>query len=121
MLADSNLIIYAASGKHPALLNWFLSNNIFVSAVSLVETLGYHALKPAEKKALETIFNELTILYPSPEIFHMAVELRQQHSMSVSDALIAATALQRQLTFATHNVKDFEWIKSLTVVDPLVA
>jgi predicted nucleic acid-binding protein len=119
MLADSNLIIYAASGNYSDLLNWFLENEISVSAISLVETLGYHNLKPKEKSALATIFSELTILYPTPEIFQSAVNLRQQRALSLGDALIAATAIYHGLPLATHNKRDFEWIKSLEVIDPM--
>lgn len=119
MLTDSNLIIYAASGKYAQLLEWFLDNEISVSAISLVETLGYHNLKPLEKAALVAIFTELTVIYPTAEVFQTAIELRQQHAMSLGDALIAATAIYHGLTLATHNTKDFEWITSLTVIDPL--
>jgi predicted nucleic acid-binding protein len=82
-LTDSNLIIYAASGNYPDLVNWFLENKVFVSAVSMVETFGYHKLKPREKEALDVIFAELSVLYPTPEIFKIAIELRQQHAMSL--------------------------------------
>lgn len=119
MLADSNLIIYAASGNYPKLLEWFLDNDVSASAVSLVETLGYHKLKPREKEALGAIFSELTVIYPSPEVFQTAISLRQQHAMSLGDALIAATALSHGLTLATHNVQDFAWVNSLDVLDPL--
>jgi predicted nucleic acid-binding protein len=120
-LADSNLIIYAASGKYPDLVDWFLENELSVSAVSLVETLGYHKFKLREKAALDTIFSRLTVLYPSPEVFQIAVELRQQRAISLGDALIAATALKEQLTLATHNTKDFAWIEALVVLDPILA
>ena len=119
MLADSNLIIYAASGSYPNLVDWFLENELSVSAVSMVEALGYHKLKPREKTALDTIFSMLTILYPSPEVFQTAIELRQQRAMSLGDALIAGTALYHQMTLATHNLKDFEWIESLVALDPM--
>ncbi len=39
--------------------------------------------------------------------------------MSLGDALIAASALRHGLKLATHNKKDFEWIKSLEVIDPM--
>ncbi|HVM73249.1 MAG TPA: type II toxin-antitoxin system VapC family toxin [Anaerolineales bacterium] len=119
MLADSNLIIYAASGKHPELVDWFLKNELTVSAVSLVETLGYHKLNRREKTALDTIYSTMVILYPSPEEFQTAIQLRQQRAMSLGDALIAATAINNNLTLATHNPKDFSWIKSLGVLDPM--
>lgn len=75
ILADTNLIIYAASKKHAAPADWFVQNKPAVSVLSIVEALG--------------------------------------------DALIAATALHHDLSLATHNAEDFNWIKSLTIVDPL--
>lgn len=119
MLSDSNLIIYAASKKYPALMDWFEKNKPAASAISLVEVLGYHKLQDEEKSALKTFFAELTIYYPTPEIFQTAIELRQERSMSLGDALIAATAIYHGLTLATHNTKDFEQIKSLKVADPM--
>jgi predicted nucleic acid-binding protein len=49
ILADSNLIIYAASGNYPDLVDWFAENQPVASAVSLVEVLGYHKLTAKEK------------------------------------------------------------------------
>lgn len=118
MLADTNLIIYAASGNYVDLVEWFAGNKPAVSAISLVEALGYHKLNAKDKDALEIIFSELAVLYPTPEIFRIAVDLRQQRALSLGDALIAATAIYHGLTLATHNTKDFEGIKSLIVVDP---
>jgi predicted nucleic acid-binding protein len=54
-------------------------------------------------------------------VFVTAIELRQQRAMSLGDALIAATALNENIALATHNTKDFSWIKSLTVLDPIQA
>ena len=119
ILADSNLIIYAAKPV-AALVEWFVEQKPLVSAVSLVETLGYHKLSAAEKQALESLFAELTVLYPSVEVFNTAVQLRQQRAISLGDALIAATAIYHNLTLATHNTADFRWIESLTVIDPLL-
>ena len=89
ILADSNLIIYAASGKYPDLVEWFVENKPVVSAVTFVEVLGYHKLKADEKEVLENLFAELSVVYPSVDVFQKAIELLQQRSVSVSDALIA--------------------------------
>lgn len=118
ILADSNLIIYAAAGKYPDLVEWFAENKPVVSAVTLVEVLGYHKLKAAEKKVLESLFAELSVVYPSIEVFSKAIELRQHRNISVSDALIAATAIFHNLTLATHNISDFNWIEDLELIDP---
>ena len=119
IISDSNLIIYAASKKYPALVDWFEKNKPAASAISLVEVLGYHKLQGEDKRALGDFIAELTIHYPTPEIFQTAVELRQERAMSLGDALIAATAIYHGLTLATHNTKDFERIKSLEVIDPM--
>ena len=119
ILADSNLIIYAASGKYPDLVEWFAENKPVVSAVTLVEVLGYHKLKVDEKVVLENLFAELSVVYPSIEVFQKAIELRQQRNVSVSDAVIAATAIFHNLSLATHNTSDFDWIDGLDLVDPL--
>jgi predicted nucleic acid-binding protein len=52
ILADSNLIIYAASGNYLSLVKWFAENEVAVSAVSLVEVLGYHKLDSKENRHL---------------------------------------------------------------------
>jgi hypothetical protein len=54
----------------------------------------------------------------SVDVIKKASVLRQQKKMSLGDAIIAATALLQGLTLVTHNVKDFEWINDLSVLDP---
>jgi predicted nucleic acid-binding protein len=119
ILADSNIIIYVTSGQYPELTNWFLDNAPSVSAVSMVEVLGYHNLKSSEKAELERFFSRLNVLYPTAEEFHEAIGLRQRRVISLGDALVAATALNQGLILATHNTKDFVWIKTLDVIDPM--
>ena len=119
ILADSNLVIYAASGKYPDLVEWFAENKPVVSAVTLVEVLGYHKLKAEEKEVLENLFAELSVVYPSVEVFQKAIELRQKRNISVSDVLIAATAIFHNLSLATHNISDFNWVDELDLIDPL--
>ena len=120
ILADSNIIIYAVSGRYPQAAGWFIENIPAVSAISMVEVLGYSRLNPAEKSELEQLFSRLTILYPPPGVFQIAVGLRQQHSLSLGDALIASTALYFDCELATHNTADFNWIEGLRLVDPMV-
>jgi len=119
ILVDSNIIIYAASGNFPALTEWLAEQMPAVSAVSMLEVLGYHKLQAQEKVELENLFSQFTILYPTSEVFQLAINLRQKRSLSIGDALIAATALHNALTLATHNTIDFSWIDGLSLLDPL--
>jgi predicted nucleic acid-binding protein len=45
--------------------------------------------------------------------------LEQIQNRFVSDALIAATVLFHNLTLATRNASDFNWIEALALIDPL--
>ena len=119
ILADSNLIIYAASGNYPALVEWFAENKPAVSAISLVEVLGYHKLDAKEKKILTSLFADLETIYPDEAIFQKAIALRQKQAISLGDALIAATALHRRMVLATRNTDDFSWVESLELLNPV--
>lgn len=119
MLADSNLLIYAAKPEYAGLEAWMAEHVEVVSAVSLVEVMGYHLMTPGSLQLLTAMFAPLRVLYPSPATFDLAVNLRQQRRMSLGDALIAATCLEHGEPLATANVDDFKWIAGLTVVNPL--
>ncbi len=59
------------------------------------------------------------VLPVSDAVIQKALTLRQQKKMSLGDAIIGATALIYRLTLVTSNIKDFEWIEDLSVLDPL--
>ena len=119
MLLDSNLIIYASQSSHSALRSFIAREVPCVSAVSKVETLGYHELTDREKQFLEEFFRAAEVVGISQPIIAEAIQIRQQRATSLGDALIAGTALDRDLKLATHNTEDFECIEELEVVDPL--
>ena len=119
MIADSNLFIYVTQPNYSYLIDWFKQNAPMASAITHVETLGYYRLQAKEKALLVQLFGYLGCLYPTPETFTTAIQLRQQRKISLGDAIIAATALEHRLTLVTRNVKDFEWIAGLKVINPI--
>jgi predicted nucleic acid-binding protein len=119
MLLDSNTIIYATIPEKEQLRQFLSKQDISVSAVSYVEVLGYHKLSSVNKQHFEKFFQTTQMFPISDEVIQKASILRQQKKMSLGDALIAATALIHGLTLVTSNVKDFEWIEDLSVLDPL--
>jgi len=121
MLADSNIIIYAARPEHEPLRRFLGKYTPAVSAISYVEVLGYHRLTDEQRQHFEAFFAATTILALSDTVLKHAVRLRQIRAMSLGDALVAATALQHNRTLVTRNTKDFRWIKGLSILDPLKA
>jgi predicted nucleic acid-binding protein len=119
MIVDSNIIIYAVQQKHAQLRDFIAVHAPAVSAASYVEVLGYHKLTEPREERLRRFFSLTTVLPIGQDVLDQAVHLRQQHKMSLGDALIAATAMVHRLTLVTHNVADFDWIDGLTILDPL--
>ncbi len=119
MILDSNLIIYAAKPEYPGLRRLIATNSPAVSAVSMVEVLGYHKLSEDERLHFEKFFAAARVLPISDAVIARAVTLRQARKMSLGDSLIAATALVFGHELNTHNVKDYDGIHGLVVIDPI--
>ena len=119
MLADSNIVIYAAQPQHERLREFIRDNSPLVSVISYIEVLGFHGLKDPERGLLEEFFAVAAVLPLSDPVVQRAIRLRQQRRMSLGDSVVAATALVHRLTLVTHNAADFQWIGELPVLDPL--
>ncbi|MFZ2727174.1 MAG: type II toxin-antitoxin system VapC family toxin [Methylococcaceae bacterium] len=116
-LLDSNIVIYYADKKYECLETIFQEETLYVSEITRLEVLGYHKIGDL-KTLFEQLFAEFNLINISKEIINHAILIRQQRSMSLGDAIIAATALHNNLTIVSRNVKDFDWIENLTVHNP---
>jgi predicted nucleic acid-binding protein len=120
-LIDSNVLIdYVAERFSPeqlAKLDNIFDADLKVSVITKIETLGFNAPGPEEKKMLE--FMKLAnIVGLSDDIVLQTIDLRKQNKLKTPDAIIAATALTNNLTLLTRNTKDFKNINGLSVIDP---
>lgn len=121
MLLDSNIVIYAFEPKYQnsGLENFLLQGDFSVSNLTRLEVIGYWRNTNAEVERFAMFFDALHVLEISSDIINRAIGLRRQRSLGLGDAIIAATALEYQLPLITHNVRDFQWIENLQVIDPL--
>ena len=117
-LADSNILIRAAALPGHPLQNWLLEQLPAISAITRIEVLGYHLLRPDEEILLRVLLSSFEEYSIGTRTVALAIGLRQQRKMSLGDALIAATCLEHGLQLATRNANDFNWINGL-IVDPL--
>ena len=62
----------------------------------------------------------MPIIHISQTIIEEAVTLIRQRKMSLGDSIIAATTIVHNLTLITANVKDFQWVQEITIVNPLI-
>ena len=119
MLLDSNILIYGVTQQYRGLLEPYIKNtDNAVSLVSKLEVLGFHRLIESDKVEFTDIFSSLKVIDIHTTFVEMAIGFRQRKSMSLGDALIAATALEQGLPLVTRNTDDFKWIAGLQLVNP---
>ena len=118
-LLDSNVLIYLADPRYPGLSEAILTEPVCVSAVTVVEVLGYHLLTSQEEADLRQLLEQFIILPMDGAVTNRAIKLRQNRKTGLGDALVAATALVHDLPLVTRNVGDFRHIAELRLLDPL--
>ncbi|MGI8786204.1 MAG: PIN domain-containing protein [Pyrinomonadaceae bacterium] len=77
-----------------------------------------------EKRTVKKVLDNFPLLPITSKISRRAVELidtySNSHGLLLADALIAATALENDLTILTYNVNDFRFIQDLKWEKPPV-
>ena len=121
MLLDSNIIIYSVQSEHSFLRKFIAEHSPAISALSYVEVLGYPKLTEEEQVYFEQFFHVAKVLPISSQVLSRAVLLRQKQKMTLGDSIIAGTALVYGRTLVTRNIKDFQWIEQLTLLNPFDA
>jgi predicted nucleic acid-binding protein len=121
ILLDSNLLIYSVQEEYDALREWMLTIQPAYSIISKVEILGYWNISPEQAQTMIAVLAQMSEISLTVMQCEQAITLRQQRKMSLGDSLIAATALAYEIPLATRNVKDFDWISGLTLINPIDA
>ena len=118
LLLDSNIIIYLAQKK--LLPDDFIlpDDRLFVSDISLMETLGYAFSDPTEQQETEALLGVLVRLPIADAVVMKVIGIRQSRRMKLPDAIIAVSALLSDCTVVTRNVSDFAGIEGLEVLNP---
>ncbi len=119
ILLDSNIVVYTGIATYDDLRHWLKFKETAVSAISKLEVLGYHSLNTKDKIYFETFFRKCRSINIDSEIIDIAVRFRQSKSMSLGDAIIAATARRHDLPLMSANTKDFKHINQLELINPL--
>lgn len=84
----------------------------------MVEVLGYHLLTHEEESDLCALLNQLTVFPADLVVPERAVTLRQDRTMGLGEAIIAATALVHRCPLVTRNVDDFKHVAGLELENP---
>ena len=117
-LIDTNVLIDAQMGRLSKKGLDFLTNvineNFIISFITLIEYLGYKDIT----KSSEEFISLAEVIETDKIIIQNCIDLRKNYKIKLPDAIIAATALMRNLILITNNEKDFVAIQKLTVINP---
>lgn len=118
---DSNVLIYHLNDALPKnarsrIVDW-IAEGAYVSVVTRIEVLGFRQEKEKVRSAarLLSLFTEVPL---HESIVQQTIRLRQAYTIKIPDAIIAASALHRNVPLVTRNTADFRAIDGLTLVNP---
>jgi len=119
---DSNILIYhlqdALDDKEEALLSEVLSAAAYISVISRIEVLGWRGHTDESLEKAQQFLESLDKIPLSEEIVKSCIHLKQNLTIKLPDAVIAATALYLSLPLITRNAADFERVPQLQLFNP---
>ena len=121
MLLDTNIVIYACKPEGHELATLTSHPKAAVASVIWIESLGYKSIQPDEEQAIRGVLTQIMTYPLDEEVIQRSIQLRQQKSMKLGDAIIAATALEYGVPLVTVNEGDFKHITGLQVINPFAA
>ena len=123
-IIDTNILIYHLAGvltdQAEATLAGALESGSSISIITRIELLGWRNHSPDSLKAAEALLNSVSEIPLHEEIIRLCISLRQNYSIKLPDAIIAATARYANFPLMTRNVTDFERVPELKMVDPFL-
>ncbi len=118
-LLDSNILIYSAQPSFLHLRKYLSQKGNAVSAISLIEVLGYWKLIEKDRIYFKACFELLNVYPVNDDVISESIHLRSDYKMSTADSIIAATCKIFNKTLLTRNTEDFTKIKGLKMTDPI--
>ncbi|MEZ4942742.1 MAG: type II toxin-antitoxin system VapC family toxin [Saprospiraceae bacterium] len=109
-LLDTNILIYRSKGllDFRALSSRY--DNLYVSAITWMEALGFNFSNPQEQAGIEAILNAIQVVHTDMDIVKQVISYRQTRKIKIPDAIILATAKKLDAELVTTNDADFKGI-----------
>jgi toxin FitB len=121
-LLDSDILIYHINGQLTPAAERFLvaifRAPVYMSVITRMEVLGWQGHIDESWQITHDFLTALNEIGLDEDVVQATVQLRRTVGVRLPDAIIAASALTRNLTLLTRNVEDFVRIPDLLVVNP---
>lgn len=118
-LIDTNTVIDYLDNKLPEKTNE-LFEGIYsrISVITRMELLSWPGANDEQTMVLNQFINASEVFALEEPIILKAIDIRKTFKIKLPDAIIAATAVVNNLTLITRNIKDFEKIDGLEILNP---
>ena len=115
-LIDTNIIIYLTQKKLK--INDFAkeSDTLYISSITYMEALGFPFQTREEETSITMLCDTFERLLLTEDIEKQTILIRKTNKIKLPDAIIAATAITRNLTLVTRNSSDFNKIIGLKLL-----
>lgn len=121
-LWDTNTVIYFLQQQFPIAAEKFidqilLDNDPAISAITEIELLCWKTATPSDIETINQFIQQSTVFELEQSVKIKTATIRKTHNIKLPDAIIAATALVYDLTLLTRNIKDFNRVEGLKVIN----
>ncbi|MDR0546167.1 MAG: type II toxin-antitoxin system VapC family toxin [Dysgonamonadaceae bacterium] len=114
LICDTNPLIYMLDGNMP--LAKFLNNKqIYVSVITELELFGKQNLSSDDSIVIESLLYNCFITEINREIKQLYKQIKQNYTIKLPDAIIAATAIYLDIPLLTFD-KGFRQISELQLL-----
>lgn len=118
-LLDTNTVIYYINNSLPNGAVELVESSIpAISFITRIELLAWPQLQIPEELKFSRFIEDANIYSCSESIILQTIAVKKQYKLKLPDAIIAATAIVNNLTLISRNLKDFDKVSDLQVIDP---
>lgn len=119
---DTNSVIYFLQNqltkKATDFLEKFQEDKIpIISVITEIELLCWNTTSKKDLLVIESFIKDSHVVELNNSIKYKTAELRRDYKIKLPDAIIAASTIINDNTLITRNIKDFESIKDIKLLN----